>query len=371
MRAAADWLLLSVRRSGSGGSAATFSPLRGWSRAYPETTGYVAETLIRYGQWTNGSCYVDAGVRLADWLISIQNADGSFQAGLYDGAAKPPSTFNTAQVIFGLLSAHAVADQAKYLRAAESAASWLVRTITPQGLWQGYGYRDPDYSPVYYSRVAWPLLLVWRRSGDDRTRDAAVRALDSIIARQQPNGGFRDWGFRASDSRAFTHTIAYTIEGLLESALQLEGPHGAYWEAGRRAAEALLRRFEIQKRIAGMYDQDFRGTFWFTCVTGNCQMALAWLIIASELGDLRYLNAALKILDTAFEAQCYPSRFPSLRGALPGSKPLWGLYTTMRYPNWAAKFFIDAVMRLEQAMTKLEGVDASHARGRDCGVLVK
>jgi hypothetical protein len=368
--AAADWLLLSIRRSGSRGSAASYSPVTGWSKAYPETTGYVAETLIRYGQWTNESRYTDAGVGLADWLMEIQNADGSFPAGLHDGSTQPASTFNTAQTIFGLLAADALTGKAKYVSAAQAAASWLARTLNPQGLWLGYGYGERDYSPVYYSRVAWPLLLVWQKCGDERMRQAAVRALDAIIARQNPNGTFRDWGFRSSDLRAFTHTIAYTVEGLLESALALEGAKGAYWQAGLRTAEALLRRVEIQKRIAGMFDQTFKGTFWFTCITGNCQLAVSWLIIAAQFGDLRYLNAALKILDSAFEAQRYPSRSSNLRGALPGSQPVWGRYMTLRYPNWAAKFFIDAVMKLEQQMSRIESA-SSYARRGDCGILVK
>src|SRR5579863_4516017 len=139
MQAAADWLLLSVQCSGSGGSAAGYSPLTGWSKAYPETTGYIAETLVRYGRWTNETRYVDAGVRLADWLLEIQHPEGSFQAGLDVGRRRPPSTFNTAQVIFGLLAAHSATRQPKYLSAAEAAASWLVATLGPDGLWRGFG----------------------------------------------------------------------------------------------------------------------------------------------------------------------------------------------------------------------------------------
>jgi hypothetical protein len=32
-----------------------------------------------------------------------------------------------------------------------------------------------------------------------------------------------------------------------------------------------------------------------------------------------------------------------LYGALAGSAPLWGDYMRFRYPNWAPKFFLDAM----------------------------
>jgi len=33
-----------------------------------------------------------------------------------------------------------------------------------------------------------------------------------------------------------------------------------------------------------------------------------------------------------------------VRGAIAGSYPLWGRYLRWRYPNWAAKFFLDALL---------------------------
>ena len=34
----------------------------------------------------------------------------------------------------------------------------------------------------------------------------------------------------------------------------------------------------------------------------------------------------------------------SLFGSIPGSYPIWEKYLYFRYPNWAAKFFIDALL---------------------------
>jgi hypothetical protein len=33
-----------------------------------------------------------------------------------------------------------------------------------------------------------------------------------------------------------------------------------------------------------------------------------------------------------------------VRGAIAGSAPIWGAYSRFEFPNWAAKFFADALM---------------------------
>ena len=35
---------------------------------------------------------------------------------------------------------------------------------------------------------------------------------------------------------------------------------------------------------------------------------------------------------------------PIVRGAIAGSRPIWGRYSMFEFPNWAAKFFADALM---------------------------
>ncbi len=43
---------------------------------------------------------------------------------------------------------------------------------------------------------------------------------------------------------------------------------------------------------------------------------------------------------------------PGIKGAIAGSFPLWGNYMTFVYPNWASKFFIDALMLLDSLTKK-------------------
>ncbi|MGH7399181.1 MAG: hypothetical protein ACRELW_16750, partial [Candidatus Rokuibacteriota bacterium] len=39
----------------------------------------------------------------------------------------------------------------------------------------------------------------------------------------------------------------------------------------------------------------------------------------------------------------------NVRGAIKGSHPIWGRYLFGTYPNWAAKFFMDALLMEETA----------------------
>ena len=34
-----------------------------------------------------------------------------------------------------------------------------------------------------------------------------------------------------------------------------------------------------------------------------------------------------------------------VRGAIKGSQPVWGAYAPFAYPSWAARFFVDAMLR--------------------------
>ena len=87
----------------SGGSRAFYSrfyhPIKGWSSMYPETSGYLIPTLIKYGERYNDPNVIMIAKNISDWLLSIQNKDGSFFGGLNDSKDKNKSIFNSAQII--------------------------------------------------------------------------------------------------------------------------------------------------------------------------------------------------------------------------------------------------------------------------------
>jgi hypothetical protein len=61
-------------------------------------------------------------------------------------------------------------------------------------------------------------------------------------------------------------------------------------------------------------------------------------------GRTSYRTAADRIVDYLKPLQAIGTADPSLNGALGGSFPLFGSYMRARYPNWATKYLLDALM---------------------------
>jgi hypothetical protein len=347
--AAIGWLLRSIEACGGQGSARFYSrwyvPLRGWSWPYPETTGYLIPTLLNYARFADRPELVPIALRQADWILTLQMPDGSLPGGhiAHGKASRGPSVFNTGQMILGLVAAFDESGDAKYLDAAARAAAWLASGVdAATGTWTSHAY-VAGHSPAYHTRVCWPMLAVHTRRPDPVVESAAQRALRAILSWQQPHGGFAHWAF-VPGRPAFTHTIAYTIRGFLESAALLGDGGRSYFEAALRCADVFRRKLELGGGLAGAYDQDLRGVTWYTCLTGNCQMAIIWMKLHQATGDARLLSAALKALSVVMARQKLRTLDRQNHGAIAGSSPLWGRYLTMRYPNWAPKFFVDALM---------------------------
>ena len=100
--------------------------------------------------------------------------------------------------------------------------------------------------------------------------------------------------------------------------------------------------------MPGRFSTGWRPASRFSCVTGNCQIAILWAKASED--DPRFLAATSKLLDQQMVTQSTTSSNPGILGAIPGSRPVWGEYNPLSYPNWAAKFFIDAIRAEEDAI---------------------
>lgn len=164
------------------------------------------------------------------------------------------------------------------------------------------------------------------------------------------------------------HTIAYTIRGLLAASEILHENNYVgdvdqrYFKSAARAAEAVLHRFEIRRYPMAQYDHEWKSAERFSCLTGNAQIAKCWLNIYEVNHDPRFLNAALKINDFVKSTQDLTSRNVGVRGGIKGSHPVWGRYIRYSYPNWAAKFFVDALVLEDEIMTRLAQEEKHEAR---------
>jgi Prenyltransferase and squalene oxidase repeat len=351
------WILDAQRPDG--GIAAYYSFLTGYSESYPEVTGYIIPTLYDFAHAAGDDGAVRAAEHATAWLLSLQMPTGSFPRGLHNGTAgaeAQPSVFNTGQILQGLVRAHAETNRPEILRAATAAGDWLIKMQQPDGSWSGPAVYQ-NVAHTYYSMVAWALGELSARAADhhrdhinhERTLNyslAADRNLDWVLSHFLPSGWIDGISLRGHPN--YLHFIAYVLQGVLECGI-LQRRSDAI-EAVAKSSWTLLRKFETNKFLPGAYDADFKNGYRFTCLTGNAQMSCVWLRLFEVTDDLRYLNAALKMNEMLKEL--IPPRGPrGITGGVSGSYPIWGRYQPLRYISWGCKFFADALL-LEQRLTQ-------------------
>ena len=178
-----------------------------------------------------------------------------------------------------------------------------------------------------------------RRAGIDRR---GAQNADWTLTQQTADGWFELYVPR--DTAPLLHTIAYTLEGLVGIGATLGEER--FVDAARRGAEPLARLVAANGRLAGSVRARLRqpDTSW-ACLTGDAQIAIVFLRLARALDDCApYRAFADTLLKGVAAGQDLNSPYPETRGAIGGSAPIWGGYLRFAYPNWAAKFFMDALL---------------------------
>lgn len=342
------WLFRSQDATDTGGSAASYNPVLGWDAAYPETTGYLIPTLYEYGRRFDSPEAVRRARRMADWLLTTQTPSGGFPRGVAPDRGTPPSVFNTGQILLGLVRAYEETGDEEFQDAIRRAGRWLVSVQHEDGYWDAYDYKDAIHS--YSSRIGWALLAAADAVGEGAFRDAGVANLSWVASRQRENGWFDDASFEPGDA-PFLHTIAYTVRGLLEGAVEADDE--ALFAAARESADRLIAVQERDGTLRGAYDAAWNGSSYY-CLTGNAQVAVVWLRLAELTGEPQYRSAAEREAEFLKSVhRVADSDSPPVRGGIPGSRPIWGPYQRFRYPNWAAKFFADALLSLDAGTDQL------------------
>lgn len=345
LHAVVDWILRAQLVNNDGGIAASYKLIPGkWTSSYPETTGYTIPTLINYANRFRRQDILGAVERMAQYELAVQFKEGGFPG--YQNKSKNtahPVAFDTGQIIIGLLAAYDVFSEPRYLISAIRAADWLVSQQTPDGYWSDY--HGKDSLQAIDTRVSWPLLCVYQRTGDQRYQSSAALQLDWALRQQLPNGWFQHCSFNQV-SAPVTHTLAYTIEGLLESGLILGD--NRYLFAAKKAADELLRFVQPTGNIPGAFDQYWTPAVSWNCLTGSAQMSRIWLRLGEITKNPEYLEIAERVLQFIAKTQKLSHFLSGVNGGIAGSWPIYGAYMRLKYPNWAANFFADAVLKITE-----------------------
>ena len=339
VRLAADWLCRAQDITEDEGVSLRYSMLKGWDVSYPETTGYIIETLVDCAEFTGNEEYRSRAGQMAEWELSIQNDDGSFNGGAL-GCGQPPVVFDTGQIIFGLLVLYKITKENRFLEGAVRAASWLASVQDKDGKWSKYMFRS--IPATYCTRVAWAVCEAGIVAGDNTLIAAARKNIDWALKQQRQNGWIHRAGFtEKAHFSPYTHTIAYAIRGILETGIALKEER--YIESAAKAANSLLNIMGQGVPFAGTYSPEWRPSARYSCLTGNSQIAIIFFKLYDITSEKRYFEAGRKINRFMCQRQ-HRDLSANVDGAIPGSYPIWGTYQKFAFPNWATKFFIDALL---------------------------
>ena len=344
--------------SADGGVARHYCLINGWGASYPETTGYIVPTMIREGLAAGNSELLERARKMLDWLVSIQMPGGGFRGGVTSDGPAVPVTFNTGQILLGLAAGVSQFGPA-YRPAMIAAADWLVQTQDEDGCWRKHA--TPFAKPgekVYETHVAWGLYEAARVEPGRGYAEAATKNLNWALTHQADNGWFSSCCL-TDPLNPLTHTIGYALRGLIEGYLFTRD--GRILGKANLTADGALAALQPDGFLPGRLDSQWRGTVPWACLTGTAQMAACWLLLYRETGNPRFRDAA-------FAANHYVRWTvrldgpPETRGAVKGSFPVSGGYVRFQYPNWACKFFIDAIS-LEKDLREQESqsVLSTHA----------
>jgi len=346
IESAIEWLKRAQNVKDDGGVSSWYSLLTGWAPSYVETTGYIISTFLAASKYLKEPKLLERAVKMADYLLLMQLPNGSF---------KPqPRVFNTGQVLLGLVDVYRTTSKQKYLDAAISTADWLCEVQEKDGSWVRHTYGNVSHT--YHTRVAWSLLKTYDVLKKNKYKKAAFANLQWASKNQLKNGWFKQNGLpEFGDKTPFTHTISYALEGFLFSALLQDNE--SWLETVRRGLDPIIDHYSKNNYLSGTFDNKWSSVDRYSCLPGDSQLSVVSWNMYSKTGDSKYKAFGHSINSYLKTKQKNTSKNKNVFGGLAGSDPIYGDllrmkgYSRMAYVNWAAKFFVDALI-LEEKLTK-------------------
>ena len=337
LKLAIEWIKTAQKATGGKGVSAYYKLLeQTWGAPYRETTGYIIPTLLRYAAITGDMDSKAKAIEMGDWEIENQTREGAI-AEQEDGTGI--KIFNTGQVLLGWCTLYDTTRDKKYLDAAVRSSDWLVSNQDVDGSWKNFSNNGGNGIDT---RVSWALLEVHKRTNNNHYKESAQKQITWTLKQQNEEGWFSNSSLK-DPNRPWTHAIAYTIMGILECAFILNDKK--MMERAIQPAEKLLEYYNSKGKafFPGTFDKKWESSDSYSCLTGDAQIASIWLRLHTITGSKRFIESALKIIESLKRIHIV-SKNPNLHGGIPGSYPVAGGYATYSLPNWAVKFFADAIM---------------------------
>lgn len=347
-QAAVHWLLRAQAATRDDGVSLGYFPCdkeagSGWRASYPETTGYIITSLLTFAKKFDDAAAAAAAMRMAAWEVAVQMPSGAVQGGpVCAPERQTAAAFNTGMVLDGWCSAYAYSGDQTILSAARRAADWLVSDVDESGYFKTNGaFVSAGENKTYTCLCAWAIYRFGALVQDERYKLAAVSIIEAALRQQQPNGWFAHNCLTHSNS-PLTHTIGYTLQGVLEVGI-LAG-RADFVEAVRRTADAVLPRIARSGYLPGRFYADWEPAGFSSCLTGSAQIAIVCYRLTAHTGDSSYRTSADRLVNYLKALQVEQSGDTGVVGAIAGSFPIFGGYMRAGYPNWATKYYLDALL---------------------------
>lgn len=351
IRAGADWLLRALRCSPDGGLSRGYYFSKGWADSHVGCAGYAAETLFNVSQFLNDPQYQTAAEDICDWIVLNQLDCGGFHKNyIYE---REPRILSTAEAMFGLLRAHDVVGDVKYLDSAVKAGDWLVSVQEKDGSWRKHNYIHKSDLFTYHTKTAFGLYKLFRATDERSYLESGINNLDWALTHQLDNGFFNHASMNG-DRDPQSHLIAYVLRGLAEVGIGLK--NNAYLSAVEKAIQAIMASYErlgylpaTYNREWGIYNDFYRRNVTTSCLCGNAEISIILQRLYEHTHKEKYFQFSAKLNEELKSLHDLRSKHDSIRGGLKGSSRIHGIYyERFAYPNWSVKFFIDALLLEEK-----------------------
>ena len=338
LEAAVTFIARSIEQGKGHASSKGYKIGKGWMPPYRETTGYIIPTLLDLAEHLKRPGLTSTAERMGEWLAQVQEPSGGFIEHELRQDTKP-IVFNTGQILHGFNALILRRGRQDLVPHARRAGDFLVSSADETGSFVRNEHYDMAHA--YNVRSAWALLTLGRLLGEKTYENAALANADWTVAQQIGNGFFRNNNFQPGWN-ANTHGIAYVLQGLIE--IHCISGRESYLAAVRRAAERIVSVYDGKRHLASEIGENWEFLSSHRCLTGYAQLAIVFFRLYGLERDKRYLNAAINLLDDVSMTQDVTSPAAPHYGGIKGSLPIYGRYAPLQYPNWATKFFIDALL---------------------------
>ncbi len=341
--AAVKWILHAQDMQPDGGVTAyiAYSGRCKTGTSYPEVTGYIIRTMMEYHDICKDDKILEAANKMVDFELPLQMECGSFPAGII-GNEPIESVFNSAQVVDGLLAAYRKFGREDCLEASVKCCDWIVSVQEEDGSWCLKNYLRAKRT--YDTKVDEALMNLYKITGNKTLKVAVDHNMGWVLSQQQENG----WFDKCDNSlekikRPRTHSIGYTTQGLIEC-YAMNGDERLLASASKTLDSLANIALKSDHLLEGRYDSLWQPVNNSSDVSGSAQISICWLRLYELTGKRHYLDAAIKTNGLLRGIQFLDGPV-DIRGAVPSSYPFWGEEVPFGITSWAVKYYLDSLIK--------------------------